>query len=104
MDVKALRIAFLGAVFWVFACGLVLLYGWPFPESWKQWALLIALGPPSFFLGEAACDWIFSRINGEASSERSFSVARVILAVLVVIIVVAIGWAAAQLLTEIIFS
>ena len=87
-----------GAVFWVFICGLVLLYGWPFPQSWKQWALLIAIGPPTYVLAEAAGESLFSRRLGEAISQRRFSMARVIFALLALFIVLVVAWAVVQLL------
>lgn len=40
---------------WVSIVGLVLVQVWPaWPQAWRQWGALLAVGPPVYVLGEFA--------------------------------------------------
>lgn len=90
---KALRIIAWGAAAWLFVAAALLLYVWPdLPQSPRQWALFIAFGPPIYALLELGGNWLFSERHGRAISNRSFSVARITLALFGVIAAIAVCW------------
>lgn len=40
---------------WVTILGLILVQVWPaWPQTWRQWGALLAVGPPVYVLGELA--------------------------------------------------
>lgn len=51
----------------------------PFPRSRSHWLFLFLLGPPAAVLVDAIFAWLFSSRNGYAISHRSFSMARVLI-------------------------
>lgn len=97
--VNALRVALLIAVVWVMVAGLLALQFWPdLPHTAKQWAVFVGIGPPVYVALEAGFGWLFSRRHGETISSRPFSIARVLLALLTVLLVLAAcGWIARML-------
>jgi len=62
-----------------------------FPQTTLQWALLIVLGPPLYVLGEALGAWVFSPERGYRISPKSFSILRLVFALMIVLLVLAGG-------------
>ena len=87
------RIIFWAAVSWLFIVGLIVLNFWPYlPKSKTQWFLLIAIGPPLYVFTREGSGWLFSRRHGYAISQRSFSVARILVALFMFLAVYAFVW------------
>jgi hypothetical protein len=81
------------ALLWLAVAGWLLLQFWPdIPHSKVQWFLFVALGPPLYVLGEGLFTWLFSPAHGRAISQRAFSVARIAIALPVVLGVFALSW------------
>jgi len=81
-----------GAIAWLLVCGLALLEIAPhFPQTTLRWALLVVLGPPLYVLGEALGAWVFSPERGYRISPKSFSVLRLVFALVIVLLIVTVG-------------
>jgi uncharacterized membrane protein SirB2 len=95
------RVLPLAALAWLFIVGLLILeFGPDLPKSKSRWLLFIAVGPPLYILGEAFFGWLFSREHGDALSPRRFSVARVLIALPVVLLVLALCWVLSCILAK----
>ena len=91
----------LGALAWLFVAGLLAVEFLPdLPHSKSQWLLFIAFGPPLYVLGEAFFDWMFSTKHGQAISPRGFSVARVLIALPVVLVLIALSWCLSRIFAK----
>jgi hypothetical protein len=75
-------------------------FGPDLPKSKSQWLWFVAVGPPLYVLGEVFFDWLFSPEHGHAVSARRFSVARVLIALPVVLVVLALCWFLSWVLTK----
>jgi hypothetical protein len=62
--------------------GLILIIGiFPdYPKTTVGWVMLIVIGPPVYLLAEGIGEKIFSRKVGEKISRKGFSIARIIVA------------------------
>ena len=90
---NALRLVVVVAALWLLVAGFLVVEFWPqLPRTGKQWAIFVGLGPPTYVALEGAFGWLFSRRHGEAISAKQFSIARVLVALLVVVSVVGTYW------------
>jgi hypothetical protein len=81
------------AVVWLFLVALLAVQAWPdLPHTPGQWLLFVALGPPLYVLGEAFFAWLFSPARGRSTSPKQFSVARIAVALPVVLALFALSW------------
>lgn len=81
------------AAVWLVVALLLAIQLWPqVPRSWLQWFLLFAFGPPLYVLGEAFFGWLFSVSHGRAVSPRTFSLARIAIALPAVLALFALLW------------
>jgi hypothetical protein len=81
------------ALVWLFVAGVLALTLFPhLPRSISQWLILLAFGPPLYGLGETFFSWLFSPEHGHAISPRAFSIARVLIALPVVLVVMMLWW------------
>ena len=91
----------LAVLAWLFILGLLILeFGPDLPKSKSRWLLFIAVGPPLYILGSAFFDWLLSRQHGDAVSPRQFSAARVLIALPIVLLLVALCWVLSWMLTK----
>ena len=80
-----------GAVCWLLLVALVSALSWPYlPRSVPGWALFAVVAPALYVVGEGVGSWLFSREHGMNISRSKFSVARV----LVALVVIAVGFGA----------
>ena len=87
------------ALIWLLITCLLPLQLWPdVPRTGQQWALFLAFGPPLYVLGEALCSRVFTPAHGRAISRKRFSVARVAVALPVVLAWFALSWWIASLI------
>lgn len=93
---------FLWAAFaWLIIAALVLVQIWPdLPHTAAGWLLFILIAPPLYVFAEAAAGWIFSRHHGNLISQRKFSLARILIALPVVLAVFATSWWLSWLLVK----
>lgn len=73
------------AALWLIGAVAALLFLWPsLPQSAIQWALLLALGPPLYLVGEIIFSCLLTDERGRRVSEARFSFLRIglVLAVL----------------------
>ena len=81
----------IGAI-WLALAAFLVVQSWPdLPRSRLYWILFAAFVPPAYMLSETFSGWLFSRRHGEAISSKAFAIKRVLVAVPVVAVVVAIG-------------
>jgi len=87
------------AVIWLFLVALLAVQAWPYlPQTRGQWLFFVALGPPIYVLGEAFFAWLFSPARGQSISRKQFSVARIAVALPVVLVLFALSWWLSSLL------
>jgi hypothetical protein len=83
----------------LFVVALLIVQAWPdLPRTPEQWFLFIALGPPLYVLGEAFFAWLFSEAVGQSISSKQFSLARIVIALPVVLALFALSWWLSSLL------
>ena len=89
------------ALSWLFIAALLTVQLWPeVPHSKLQWFLLFAFGPPLYILGESFFGWLLSPKHGKAISHRQFSLARVLLALPIMLALFALSWWVSWLLAH----
>lgn len=87
------RVILRGPAAWIFVAALLVLQFWPsLPESRSQWLLIIAFGPPFYVLGEAFFTWLFSPAHGHAVSSSRSAIARIVIALPVILAWLAFCW------------
>ena len=87
------------AAIWLVLVALLAIQAWPdLPRTTGQWLLFVALGPPLYVLGEAFFAWLFSPTRGHSISPKQFSVARIAIALPVVLALFALSWWLSSLL------
>jgi hypothetical protein len=85
----------LGAVAacWLLIAAVLILEFWPdLPRTHTGWFTFIVVGPPLYVLAEAFGGWLFSERHGKAISPKPFSVLRVLIALVVVLVSVGMIW------------
>ena len=60
------------------------------PQNSLQWVLLVIFGPPLYVLGETIGSGLFSSEHGQAISSRRFSIARIAVALLIAVPILAV--------------
>lgn len=66
------------ALAWAVMAGLLVLQQWPdLPRSWRNWVLLLGVGPPVYLLIEAWSTWVLA--EGRRWNDKKFSVLRLLL-------------------------
>lgn len=84
------RTVVVGAIFWIVIAGIVLVQIWPtMPETYRDWLVFVAIAPPIYVLLEALGAWIFSEKHGFALSSGRFSLLRIAVATIAVILLLA---------------
>lgn len=78
---------------WLFLVGLMLLYSWP----WKPRIVLglvsfLVLGPLLYVAGEGFFSWLFSPEHGHRLSRAQFSLLRVLVALVTVLLLFGGAW------------
>jgi len=77
---------------WLFFCGLLLVAIWPMMrQSTLQLVAFIVLGPPLYALGEYVADRVLSPELGSRISVKRFSALRILVALGVAVLLVAIA-------------
>ena len=85
------------AALWVLVAGAIVAQGLPWlPGTRTQWLLVVGLGPPMYLLAEGVFSWLFSARRGHRVSRRNFSLVRVLLLLLAVLVCFGLAWAAAS--------
>jgi len=96
---RRVRVLLWGAAAWLFIAAFVMVQFWPdLPHTAAGWLLFIALAPPLYIFAEAVGNRLLSRRHGNAISQRKFSMARVFIALPVVLAVFALSWWLSRLL------
>lgn len=68
----------LAALVWLVAGGLLLVQLWPdLPRTKAKWALLFAVGPPLYLLGEAGSIWLQAMAQRRADVGTGFAWLRI---------------------------
>jgi hypothetical protein len=70
------------------------------PRSLLQWCLFLGFGPPLYVLGEGFFAWLFSPAHGYAIENRPFSVLRIVVALPVMLVFMALSWWLSGLLSR----
>ncbi|WP_440113496.1 hypothetical protein [Acidovorax sp. BL-A-41-H1] len=87
------------ALAWLVVCGLLLVQLWPdLPRSRARWALLLAVGPPLYLLGEAGSAWLQAMAQRRAGMDKGFSWLRIVCALPVALVWFALCWLCASLM------
>jgi hypothetical protein len=90
------------AAVWIVLAAFLAIQLWPqLTRSWLHWFLLVAFGPPLYVAPEACFGWLFSASHGRAVSPRTFSFARVAVALPVVLVLLVLSWWMSSWLTGI---
>src|SRR5262249_21668571 len=90
---KRLRVVVFAALAWLIIAGLFALGFAPhLSQSQSRWLVFLAFGLPLYVLGEVFFGWLFSPQHGKSISPRDFSVARVLVALPVVLVVMILCW------------
>ena len=87
--VERLRLLIALAVAWPFVMAAVL-SRWA-PALVFEWFLVLVVGPPLYVVGEWFFGWLYSPEHGRRISSRSFSLLRVLLALGVILVLIALG-------------
>ncbi len=81
------------ALVWLLLCGLLLAQLWPdLPRTEAQWALLLAVGPPLYLLGEAGSAWLQAMVQQRADMGKGLSWVRIVCALPVALVWLALCW------------
>jgi hypothetical protein len=81
-------LTFLGAltVMWAFLVGLVIL-NTGVPKNRAHWIIAVIAGPPIYIAAEAFFDWMFSKEHGDKISAKPFSLLRILLALVAMLVI-----------------
>jgi hypothetical protein len=86
---RLIRVAPAITIAWVLVAGtLVLQFAPDLPQSGAQWIFVLAFGPPLYVLAEELFGWLLSAKHGRAISRREFSFARIVVALLAVLVAI----------------
>lgn len=86
------------ALVWLVVCGLLLVQLWPdLPRTQAQWALLLAVGPSLYLLGEAGSAWLQAMAQQWDGAGKGFSWLRIVCALPVALAWFALCWLFASL-------
>lgn len=87
------------ALVWLVAGGGLLAQQWPdLPRTPAQWALLLAVGPPLYLLGEAGSAWLEAMAQRRVDGGKGFSWLRIVCALPVALAWFALCWLFASLI------
>ncbi len=77
---------------WAALVALIVLQAAPaLPRNNLEWFLVLVAGPPLYVLGEGFFGWLFSPEHGRRISPKSFSLFRVMLALVVTLVLLGLG-------------
>jgi hypothetical protein len=85
------RFVFAGVAWIVLALGLLLLVLPSVPTTTRGFFLFVLFAPPIYLIGETFFSWVFSEEHGRGISTRRFSLARILLGVVVAAIAFALS-------------
>jgi hypothetical protein len=86
---------------WLFVAALLLVQFWPsIPQTKVQRALFMAFGPPLYFLAEFVAEKVFPAEHGSRIAPEGFSFKRVLVALPVALVFLAVVSGLAWLLTR----
>lgn len=83
---------------WLVVGGILVAQQWPdLPRTKAQWALLLAVGPPLYLLGEAGSAWLQRWAQRHADLGKGFSWVRIVSALPIALAWLALCWLFAAL-------
>jgi hypothetical protein len=89
------------AAVWLFVAGMLILQLWPdLPKTDFGWFLLIVFGPPVYVAGEGFFGWLLSKKHGNRISNKQFSLLRVVLSLVVMLLVIGLGILVSSILKQ----
>lgn len=82
---------FLAVAVWIFLVVMVLVQWGRVPKTAVGWVCLVVVGPAAWLAGQAFFDWLFSDRHGKAVSDRKFSIGRMAIAFVVMVVAIVAG-------------